>query len=78
MRVRGADEYRLRRDATLLLDRAADGLDRLAANEQGVDSNDRDASRSVVEHGSPDLAWVMERTMVGLAIAARLLHADRR
>ncbi|MGA2703040.1 MAG: hypothetical protein ABSH35_18335 [Isosphaeraceae bacterium] len=68
----------MRLDPALLLDRCPYGLNGLAADEQGVDSNDGDASRSVIEHGRPDLAWVMERPMVGLAIAARLLHAGRR
>jgi hypothetical protein len=53
-------------------------LNRLAANEQGVDPDDGDVCRAVVEHGRPDLARIMEGTVYRLAIPARLFHTDRR
>ena len=39
----------------LLLDRRADGLDRLAADEQGVEADEGDARLAIVEDGRPTL-----------------------
>ena len=56
----------------------ADDVDRLAADEQGVDADDGDPRGAVVEDRGADLAGVVEFGVVRLAVAAGLLHADLR
>src|SRR5437588_9328973 len=76
MRVRGADQDRRGGDPGLRLDGFTDLHDRVATDAQRVDADERDSGLAVVEYGGADLARIMHRPVIRLAVAARGFHAD--
>ena len=77
MRVRGTDEDGPRLDAAFLLDRRSDRQNGGTSDEEGIDPDNGYPGLAVVEHRGAGLARIVKRTMVGLAVPTRLLHADR-
>jgi len=47
-------------------------------HHEGIDADERYPRRAVVEYHCPHLTWVVQLLMKDLAVAARLLHTDRR
>ncbi len=70
------EQDRAFRDAGLLGDGLADVLDGLAMDEQRIEADEGDAVGAVVEDARPHLAGVVQRAMIGLAVAAGRLGAD--
>ena len=75
--MRGADEDGPRLDPASLLNRRPDGLNCRATDEERIDADDRHAGLAIVKHHRADLAGIVKRLVVSLAVPAGLLHADR-
>lgn len=57
--MRGADENRLRRDAALCADLLSGRFDCRAANDQRINTNQRNTAVPLLEHHRPNLARIM-------------------
>ena len=71
-----ANQDRFGSNATLLVDRFSDGLDKRTPHQQGIDPDQGNASLSVIEHGRSDFTRIVDRSVIRLAVTARLLHAN--
>ena len=76
MRVRRADQDRRFGNAAAAVDLAPHLFDRLAADQQRIESDDGHALAAIVPDRGPHLARIVQRAMKRLAVSARLLHAD--
>ena len=78
MGVRRANHHVRRRNAAAFLDRFTRRQDGFAANHQGINPDERDAFRAVIEDRRPHLARIVYAARISFAIIPRHLHADVR
>src|SRR5689334_1649002 len=76
MRVGRADQDCFFRYPAAAVDFAPHLFDDLTANEQRIEADHRHPLAAVIPNGGSDLARIMQRAMKGLAVSARLFHAD--
>src|SRR5262245_36816061 len=78
MRVRSAYHHIARRDPALRADTFARCENRGAKYEERIYADQGHSLRAFTEHSSADLARIVKRAMLNLAVTSRLLHAYRR